>query len=94
MGAGFKNEEEIMIKKNVCSVCGAILIQKKIEYSQNFEGRVYFVTDVPAQVCQQCGEQYLSPETVDILQEIIEQGPKKGLQTQIMSVPVYHFPLA
>ena len=40
-----------------CSVCGAQAREQKITYTQEFEGKVYMVTDVPAEVCGQCGEQ-------------------------------------
>ena len=71
-----------------CSVCGAAVQTKTITYTQEIDGKVYFVVDVPAQVCPQCGEQYLAPETVDAIQDAIAQG--KAQET--IEVPVYHFP--
>ncbi len=73
---------------NRCSICGARLQHKTITYTQTLEERVYIVTGVPADVCPQCGEQYLSPDTADILQEIIE----KQQASEIRQLPIYHFP--
>lgn len=61
---------------NKCSVCKSQLKEKKITYTQELEGKVYVVSDVPALVCSQCGEQYLSPDTVDEVQKVIELGEK------------------
>ena len=73
-----------------CSVCKGNLINQKITYTQELEGKVYVVSDVPALVCANCGEQYLSPETVDKIQEVIEKGEQKKLKPT-SQVPVFHF---
>ncbi len=72
-------------------VCGAKLRIKNITYTQELEGKIYVVSDVPAEVCPQCGEQYLAPETVDALQEVIEQG-EQGKTLPVRQVLVYHYP--
>ena len=77
--------------KNKCSVCKTKLIKKNIIYTQELEGKVYVVSDVPALVCSQCGEQYLAPETVDKIQEVIEKGEQNKLKP-IQQIPVFHFP--
>jgi len=73
-----------------CSVCKSTLKQKKITYTQELGGKVYVVSDVPALVCSQCGEQYLSPDTVDRIQEVIEKG-EKGKTKPVQQIPVFHF---
>ena len=78
------------MKISKCSVCKGNLVQKKITYTQELEGKVYVVSDVPALVCSQCGEQYLSPDTVDKIQEVIEKGEQKKLKP-IHQIPVFHF---
>ncbi len=73
-----------------CSVCKGNLKNKKITYTQELEGKVYVVSDVPALVCSQCGEIYLSPGTVDKIQEVIEKGEQKKLKP-VEQIPVFHF---
>ena len=75
---------------NKCSVCKAQLRERKITYTQELEGKVYVVSDVPALVCSLCGEQYLSPSTVDEIQKVIEQG-EKGKTKPVKQIPVFHF---
>ncbi len=77
-------------KAKRCSVCGAGLKQQTITYTQTLGDRVYIVADVPAEVCPQCGEQYLTPDTVDAIQELIENGEA----SETRQVPVYHLPHA
>jgi hypothetical protein len=48
----------------------------------------FLITDVPAQVCTQCGEQYISPAVVDSLQSTIHSGKAK----KTITLPVYSFP--
>lgn len=76
---------------NKCSVCRAKLKQQKIIYTQELGGELFVVSDVPALVCSQCGEQYLSPDTVDEIQKVIEQG-EKGKRRPVKQIPVFHFP--
>lgn len=78
---------------NICSVCKAKLEERRITYTQELEGKVYVVSDVPALVCPQCGEQYLAPDTVDEIQKVIEQG-EKGKRKPVKQIPVFHFPQA
>lgn len=68
-----------------CSVCGATLRKDRITYTQVIGNRVYVLQDVPADVCPQCGEEYLSPATVTEIQKAITSGqPQRTVQ-----VPVY-----
>lgn len=77
------------IKSDKCSVCGSETKQTKIIYTQTIGDKFYVVKDVPAEVCGQCSEEYLDPDTVDAIQKIIEQHktPSKKIE-----VPVYNFP--
>lgn len=82
-----------MKKNDQCSVCKTKLKEEKIIYTQKLGKEVYVVSGVPAAVCPQCGEQYLSTDTVDRLQEVIEQG-EKGKRKPIKQAPIFHYPLA
>ena len=75
------------MKKNICSVCGSILKEEKITYTQVIGKKFYIVENVTAQVCPQCNEQYLSPVTVDAIQELIKN---KKTPPKIQEVPVYY----
>ena len=72
-----------------CSVCGAALKEETITYTQTLGEHLFVVEDVPAHVCPQCGETYLSPDTADALQEIGQHAASKPRRT--VEVPVYGF---
>lgn len=62
--------------------------ETKVTYTLEVNGKFYIIENVPARVCEETGEQFFSPETVERIQEIIwEQAkPKKTIET-----PVYEF---
>lgn len=93
MGARFQVEKGkgvsgVRDDQALCSVCGAPVRPKRITYLQEKQGELLLVSGVPADVCVQCGEEYLRPETVDAIQTLLEspQAP------ETRQVPVYAFP--
>ncbi len=68
-----------------CSVCQGETAAQTIPYSQWVEGKLVAVENVTADVCQNCGEEYFSPETVNNIQEAIVS--RKNCKT--MEIPVY-----
>ena len=74
-----------------CSVCGAKVRPETVTYTQEINGLVYIIGDVPADVYLQCGERYLAPDTVEAIQELIERGGLNRV-AEIRHVPVYRFP--
>ena len=62
-------------RRDRCGRCQARLSRDTITYTQTIGDAVSIVTDVVAEVCPQCGEQCLSPDTVDKIQELIESPP-------------------
>ena len=64
------------------------LIEKSVTYTLEKEGRVYIVENVPARVNTETGEQFFSPETVEIIQMILKSGLKPK---RVLEAPVYEF---
>ncbi len=62
--------------------------EAKVTYTLEMDGKFYIVENVPARVCDETGEQFFSPETVERLQQTIwgQEKPKKTIET-----PVYEF---
>lgn len=67
---------------------GRTMIKRNVIYTLEVEGRLVVVENVPARVCEETGEQYFSPETVERLQQLIweEKEPKRTIE-----VPVFEF---
>ncbi len=57
----------------------------QVTYTLEKEGKFYFIENVPARVCEETGEQFFAPSTVDCLQKIILTGKKlkKTIETPI-----------
>ena len=48
-----------------------ILIEQKVTYTLEMNGKFFLIENVPARVNVETGEQYFSPKTVDRLQQVV-----------------------
>ena len=64
-----------------------ILVERKVTYALEVDGKFYLIENVPARVNVETGEQYFSPKTVDRLQQIVW----KGQPTRTVTLPAYKF---
>jgi YgiT-type zinc finger domain-containing protein len=64
---------------------GETMRDERVTYTLEKDGKFYIIENVPARVCEQTGEQFFAPATVDRLQKIILTGikPKKTIETPI-----------
>jgi YgiT-type zinc finger domain-containing protein len=60
--------------------------KKLVTYTLELDGRAFIIEHVPARVCVATGEQFFAPETVERIQRIIKEHPKRAIET-----PVYDF---
>ena len=49
-----------MNKYGDCSFCGGEVKEERAELDYRYKGNLFVFQNVPAGVCQQCGEKYLS----------------------------------
>ena len=47
------------------------LVERRVTYTLEHEGKSYIVHNVPARVNEETGEQFFSPTTVEQLQKVI-----------------------
>jgi YgiT-type zinc finger domain-containing protein len=62
------------------------MIETEVTYTLELGGKFYIVEHVPARVCQETGEQFFSPETVEHIQSLIKDGKKP---VRVIETPVY-----
>jgi YgiT-type zinc finger domain-containing protein len=55
-----------------CLYCKGTLIRKSISYTATRKGYHLIIDDVPAWVCEQCGEPLYEEETVKAIQQILQ----------------------
>lgn len=54
-----------------CKNCGHDVVDKKKTYVANLENCVIIIKNVPAKVCEHCGEAYYSDEVFGEIEKII-----------------------
>jgi YgiT-type zinc finger domain-containing protein len=61
------------------------LVERRVTYTLELDGKFYIVENVPARVDEETGEQFFSPSTVESLQKIIlgHAAPSKVIETPI-----------
>lgn len=64
------------------------MIDAKVTYTVETEGRIYVIEHVPARVCRETGEQFFAPETVEHIQDIIKSKKKPD---RVIETPVYEY---
>ena len=64
------------------------LIETEVTYTLAHKGNFYVIEHVPARVCQETGEEFFAPETVEHIHALIE-GKRKPDRT--VRTPVYEY---
>lgn len=79
-----------MKKKNSqkCDFCSGELIPKITSIDYKFKDFWILIEDVPAEVCNQCGEKYLSAEVAKKIEEIVRKRP---ISDKFIKVPVLNW---
>ena len=62
------------------------LIETTVNYTIEYQGQLYLIEQVPARVCQETGEEYFSPDTVEHIQALIKSGRPPA---RVITTPVY-----
>ena len=64
------------------------MVDQKVRYTLEVEGKLIIIENVPARVCLETGEQFFSPETVEHLQQMVWEERKPA---RVVEVPVFEF---
>jgi len=64
------------------------MIESKVTYTLEHDGKFFIVENVPARVCRQTGEQFFAPEIVEHIQGIIKS---RKNPVRVIETPVYHY---
>ena len=63
------------------------LVQRRVTYTLEHDGKFYIVENVPARVNEDTGEQFFSPATVERLQRTIlgREKPARTIETPVFT---------
>jgi len=64
------------------------MVNTTVTYTLQFEGKFYVVEHVPARVCQETGEEFFSPDTVEHIQMLIKGGKSPD---RVIETPVFEY---
>jgi len=64
------------------------MVETDVTYALELGGKFYIIEHVPARVCQETGEQFFSPETVERIQALIKGGRKPS---RMIEPPVFEY---
>jgi len=64
------------------------MVETKVTYTLSYEDKVYIIEHVPARVCEETGEQFFSPETVEHVHALIKGHSKPS---RIIEAPVFEY---
>jgi hypothetical protein len=64
------------------------LVERRVTYALELDGKFYIVENVPARVDEETGEQYFSPTTLERLQQIILASTEPS---RMVETPVYEY---
>ncbi|HKJ69030.1 MAG TPA: hypothetical protein VKA68_13810 [bacterium] len=64
------------------------LVERRVTYTLEHQGRFYIVEYVPARVNEETGEQFFAPATVEKLHQTIMGESKPG---KVIETPVYEY---
>ena len=76
-----------------CPLCSGKIITGKTTYSVDLGFGVVVVRDVPAMVCEQCGEDWIDDETAKELERITDEAKRKRTQVNIISMTRDYHPV-
>jgi YgiT-type zinc finger domain-containing protein len=70
-----------------CEFCNSETSLKKVRKQHWFQGKLYIVENVDAEVCDECGERYFHATTLDAIDKLIagDHAVKEVLSVEVLS---------
>lgn len=72
---------------DLCPTCGGEKAEGTTTFTTDLEFGVVVVRNVPATVCQQCGDDWIGPEVNRNLEKIVEEAKEKRSQIEMLPYP-------
>ena len=71
-----------------CYFCKGTIIKKTITHMHSWKEKFFIFEEVPADVCQQCGEIYFSPDVLEMMDRIVtsDREPRTRVAVPVFSM--------
>ena len=66
-----------------CMYCKGKLEEKLVSRMQEYKGRWYLIENLPALVCNQCGETYFTPQAHRLVLKLVREGTNPARVEQL-----------
>ena len=81
-----KNGTRKQPRRETCDYCGGTLIPRTTHIEFRVKGELIMIEEVPAEVCNRCGEKYLSAEVDAGIEQLLKNKPAAE---RTITVPVF-----
>ena|SRR5918992_3210244 len=78
-------ESETGLIMNRCYFCEGTVKPEPVTHIHRWKGQMIILEDVPAEVCQQCGEVYFAPNVLQAMDQIAERKQKRNQKSSCLS---------
>lgn len=68
-----------------CPECGARQVAGRTTFTADLGFTIVVVRHVPAEVCEQCGAEWISPQTATRLEKMVAAARRKRAEVEILS---------
>ncbi len=70
-----------------CEFCSSETSPRRVRKQHWFQGKLYIVENVDAEVCDQCGERYFHAATLDAIDKLLagDHAVKEVLSVEVLS---------
>ena len=72
--------------QSLCPRCGGSKEPGKATYAVDFGPSIVIIRNVPAIVCDQCGEEWIGAETAGKLEQLTQDAKQRGEQVAIIAM--------
>ena len=72
----------------ICEFCGGTTELRRVKKQHWLDGKLYFVENVEAEICVECGERYFHAKTLDAIDRLLgaEHPVKQNLQVEVVAI--------
>ena len=72
----------------ICEFCGGITELRRVKKLHWLNGKLYFLENVEAEICVECGERYFHAKTLDAIDRLLEaeHTVKQNLRVEVVAI--------
>jgi len=76
-----------LMEKQPCSLCGGTMAPGRILFAVDLGTGVLVVRNVPALVCDQCGQRWIPDDIAAKLEQLADDARRRGAEVEVITMP-------